>query len=58
MWQASLLTDLTVDALPAVTTDALVHADFVDAGASIAAGVTLAVVDVWYIKTRKRELGK
>lgn len=46
MGQAGLLTDLTVDALPAVTTDALVYADFVDAGASIAAWVTLAVVDV------------
>lgn len=34
-------------ALPAATTDALVHTDFVDAGASIAAWVALAVVDVY-----------
>lgn len=40
------LTDLAVDALPSVAADALVHADFVDAGASIAAWVTLAVIDV------------
>lgn len=58
MWPAGLLTDLTVDALPAVTTDALVHADFVDAGASIAAWVTLAVVDVWNLKEKECELGK
>lgn len=41
-----LLTDLTVVTLPTVTADALVHADFVDAGASVAARVTLAVVDI------------
>ena len=41
-----LLTDLTVVTLPTVATDALVHADFVDAGPSIAARVTLAVVDI------------
>lgn len=44
--QGVLLTDLAVVALPAVAADALVHADFVDAGASVAAWVTLAVVDV------------
>lgn len=38
--------DLAVVALPTVATDALVHADFVNAGASIAAWVTLAVVDI------------
>lgn len=38
--------DLAVVALPTVAADALVHTDFVDAGASIAAWVTLAVVDV------------
>lgn len=46
MGQAVLLTDFAVDAFPAVAADALVHADFVDAGASVAARVTLAVVDV------------
>lgn len=40
------LTDLAVIALPTVAADALVHADFVDAGASIVARVALAVVDV------------
>lgn len=45
-WRAGLLTYLAVVALPAVAADALVHADFVDAGASVAAWVTLAVVDV------------
>lgn len=44
--QAVLLTDLAMVALPAVAADALVHADFVDAGASVAARVALAVVDV------------
>lgn len=44
--QAVLLTDLAVVTLPTVAADALVHTDFVDAGASIAAWVTLAVVDV------------
>lgn len=43
---AALLTDLAVVPLPAVATDALVHADFIDAGASVAAWVALAVVDV------------
>lgn len=38
--------DLTVVALPTVAADALVHADFVDARASVAARVTLTVVDV------------
>lgn len=33
-------------ALPAVGADALVHADLVDAGASVVARVALAVVDV------------
>ena len=33
--------------LPAVATDALVHADFVDAGAAIATRVALTVVNVW-----------
>lgn len=42
-----------MDALPAVATDALVHADFVDAGASVATWVTLAVVDVWNLKRRE-----
>lgn len=41
-----LLTDFTMVALPAVTTDALVHANFVDASSSIAAWVTLTVIDV------------
>lgn len=45
--QALLLTDLAMVTLPTVTTDALVHADFVNAGASIAAWVTLTVVDIW-----------
>lgn len=54
MGQAVLLTDLAVIALPAVTADALVHADFVDAGASIAAWVALAVIDV-YEKQKSRE---
>lgn len=45
-WRAVLLTDLAVVALPTVAADALVHVDFVDAGASIAAWVTLTVVDV------------
>ena len=40
------LTDLAVVALPDVAADALVHADFVNAGASIAAWVALTVVDV------------
>lgn len=44
--QAVLLTDLAVVALPAVPADALIHADFVDAGSSIATWVTLTVVDV------------
>lgn len=44
--RAVLLTDLAVVALPTVAADALVHADFVDAGASVATWVTLAVVDV------------
>lgn len=43
---AVIYVDLTVVALPAVAADALVHTDFVDAGASITAGVALAVVDV------------
>lgn len=38
--------DLAVVALPTVAADALVHTDFVDAGASVAARVALAVVDV------------
>lgn len=33
--------------LPAVTTDALVHADFVDARAAVATRVALTVVNVW-----------
>lgn len=44
--RAVLLTDLAVVALPTVAADALVHTDFVNAGASVAAWVTLAVVDV------------
>lgn len=40
------LTDLAVVALPAVGANALVHADLVDAGASVVARVALAVVDV------------
>lgn len=40
------LTDFTVVALPAVATDALVNADFVDAGASVATGVALTVINV------------
>ena len=47
--QAVLLTDLAVVALPAVAADALVHADFVDAGAAVAAGVTLTVIDIWNV---------
>lgn len=42
-----ILTYLAVVAFKAVSADALVHADFVDAGASVAAGVTLTVVDVY-----------
>lgn len=38
--------DLAMVTLPAVTADALVHTNFVNAGASIAAWVTLTVVDV------------
>lgn len=41
-----LLTDLAVVALPAVGTDALVDADFVDARASVTTRVALAVVYV------------
>lgn len=43
---AVVLTYFAVVSLPAVTTNALVHADFVDAGAAVAAWVTLTVVDV------------
>lgn len=43
----SWLTYLTVVSFPAVTTDALVHADFIYAGASIVARVALTVIDVW-----------
>lgn len=52
MRQTVLLTDLAVVTLPTVAADALVHADFVNAGASIAARVTLTVVDVWRRKKR------
>lgn len=45
--QTVALTDLAVVTLPTVGADALVHADFVDAGASIAAWVAFTVVDVW-----------
>lgn len=38
--------DLAMVALPTVAADALVHTDFVDAGASIAAWITLTVIDV------------
>lgn len=41
-----ILTDLAVVALPAVAADALVHADFVDAGAAVPTRIALAVVDV------------
>lgn len=44
--QEALLTDLAMVALPTVAADALVHTDFVDAGASIAAWITLTVIDV------------
>lgn len=52
--QAALLTDLAMVALPAVAADALVYADFVDAGASVAARVALAVVDVWGLNRREK----
>lgn len=55
MRQTVLLTDLAVVTLPTVAADALVHADFVNAGASIAAWVTLTVVDVWRIKKKNDE---
>lgn len=56
--QEALLTDLAMVALPTVAADALVHTDFVDAGASIAAWITLTVIDVWNVKknTTKHEL--
>lgn len=41
--------------LPTVGADALVHADFVDAGASIAAWVAFAVVDVWEKQNKKKQ---
>lgn len=40
--------------LPTVGADALVHADFVDAGASIAAWVAFTVVDVWEKQKNKK----
>lgn len=53
--RAALLTDLAVVALPAVAADALVNADFVDAGASVAARVALAVVYVCFVvRTEER----
>lgn len=48
------LTDLTVVSFPAVATNALVHADFVDAGAAVTTGVTLTVINVCR-KSRGRE---
>lgn len=39
--------DLTVVSFPAVATNALVHADFVDAGAAVTTGVTLTVINVF-----------
>lgn len=47
MRQTAVLTDLAVVTFPAVAADALVHADFVDAGASVVAWVTLTVIDIW-----------
>lgn len=49
-----LLTYLAVVALPTVAADTLVHTDFVDAGASIAARVALAVVDVCFFWKDKK----
>lgn len=56
MRQALLLTDLAMVTLPTVAADALVHADFVNAGASIAAWVTLTVVDVCEKKRMTRKV--
>lgn len=44
---AVIYVNLTVVALPAVSADALVHADFVDARAAVSAGVALTVIDVF-----------
>lgn len=44
------LTDLAVVTFPAPAADALVHADFVDAGAAVVAWVALTVIDIWGAK--------